>query len=86
MKTLLIIILLLSSKCYGQTTYDRKQDKRIDTLNWAIVKLLSISQQQDEKIRALQDTLSKRVISNKLTFESPLVADSLKNYIKIDVS
>jgi len=87
---LLLIIFLLSSKCYGQTTYDRKQDKRIDTLNWAIVKLLAISQQQDEKIKALEDSLAsfkKRMVPfNTLIGVSPIKVsiDSLPNIFKIE--
>jgi len=83
---ILIIILLLSTKCYGQTTYDRKQDKRIDTLNWAIVKLMAISQQQDEKIKVLEDKLSRAVLFNKFTAIAPLKIynDSIPNSVIIE--
>ena len=72
---------------FGQTTYDRKQDRRIDTLSFAMAKLLSISQMQDEKIKALQDSLAAfkngMVKSNQIVGIHPIAVRDSTATIKV---
>jgi len=86
MKTTIIVILLLSTiSSQAQTTYDRKQDKRTDTLTFAVTKMLSFIQLQDDKIKC-QDSIIKAfkagiVPYNKINYIYPLQGskDSLPN-------
>ena len=96
MKLLLIILSVWAITIQAQTPslYDKvllgkitvleKSDaiktKQIDTLYGAMVRLLYLSNVMQKEIDSLKS------VSHKLTFESPLVADSLKNYIKIDLA
>lgn len=47
----LTILFLIPVMLYGQTTYDKKQDKRTDTLSFAIVRMLALIQSQDDIIK-----------------------------------
>ena len=95
--TILITMFLLSAICsQGQTPsqYDRLllakivvlenndaiKTKQIDTLYGAMARLLYLTNVMQKEIDSLKS------VSHKLTFESPLVADSIKNYIKIDLA
>jgi len=59
--------------------------KRVDTLIWANTKMLALIQIQDDKIKAMEDSLmslkKSMVLYNKLTFITPLEAtkDTIPN-------
>lgn len=92
MKAILFIILLIGcANIQAQTRYDRIQDSRIallgdevTALKKEVVKLKIQDSTMTVQIKAIQNELSKKVISNQMWFYYPAIGrDSILNGIKV---